>query len=341
MSQDLYRNQIRELVESVRLEESNVIVRDRKIDLASVETSVLGQQREFVLLRLQQIIYNEFYCGIPIELGGLTDTNDNRAVLGDCFLRRLSQFNNGSEAWDRGWSLETVSPHGLATLAKGGERKFVNFGEFVAADSFQLPLRPGSVVNIYQPREVTQAGNYFYYVLGSKMLPHPTFSNQVRFYWSIEAEGMYLLVSLLTATLNKYRIPFSLKCPSVPGHFARRDAAVLYATASHVKLLCDLISGFYHEVVAHLRPDSPAFTKPLASGLSFAESPKDGESFGMARAKLIAEGLLNAHSEGAKDCDQQLQEVLRTFERLGYDLERLYCNPLSHYPYNFGGFENK
>ena len=75
----------------------------------------------------------------------------------------------------------------------------------------------------------------------------------------------------------------------------------------------------------------PLFTREIAPGLAFAESPPTRESFGMHRCGLIAEGLLAAEARGEREARLALlREHLTAY---GLDLDRLERNPTSRYPY--------
>jgi hypothetical protein len=336
MTREVYREQLKELVDSVRLERNSVFIRGQEINLASRSAGIVESHKNQTATQLQQLIYNHFYCQPSTDQ---SQASDSQAISIGQFLNRLSQSNYVTDGWDRGWTIKHVSREATFVLVKNGAERLSQLGEFVAADRVQLPLRPGSVVNIFEHKESMNSAEYFYYVMGARMPPTEA-GNQVRFYWSINYEGMSRLMSHLTARLNKFEIPFNLKCPSHPTYFSRRDASVLYLSAEHVTLACELISGFYEDIVSYLRPEAPLFTRVLAPGISFAESPRDGESFGMSRARVCAEGLMRAHEKQLRQPYQKLSELIETFTRYGYQLEALYRNPASHYPYNFGPIEN-
>jgi len=96
-----------------------------------------------------------------------------------------------------------------------------------------------------------------------------------------------------------------------------------------------VLANVYEEVARHLRPDAPLFTRPLAAGLALAEEPYTGESFGMQRCRILAEGLLSAHARGLRDEASRLEEVERHFAAYGLTLEAPYLNPRSIDQYEF------
>jgi hypothetical protein len=83
------------------------------------------------------------------------------------------------------------------------------------------------------------------------------------------------------------------------------------------------------EVAAALRPATPLFTLPLAPGIGLAEDPNTGESFGMHRCRLTAEGIVDAWSRGEQSGAARLAAIAAAFTRAGCDLDRPYLSPAS------------
>ena len=93
-----------------------------------------------------------------------------------------------------------------------------------------------------------------------------------------------------TAALNARKLPFHLKVLHSPQLFTRCDAGVLYLPRSAFGAAQPALRDIYAHVETELRSEAPALTKSLAPGLGLAESPA-GESFGLHRCNLIADGL--------------------------------------------------
>jgi hypothetical protein len=110
---------------------------------------------------------------------------------------------------------------------------------------------------------------------------------------------------------------------------------VLYVDKRFFRVVSRVLAGVRTEVARHLRPETPLFTKPLAEGLALAEEPYTGESFGMQRCRILAEGLLGAHAKGLRDDAARLEEVGRHFSSYGLSLDTPYLNPRSIDQYEF------
>jgi lantibiotic modifying enzyme len=71
----------------------------------------------------------------------------------------------------------------------------------------------------------------------------------------------------------------------------------------------------------------PMFTRRLAPGIAIADNPPGGESFGVSRMRLVAEGLADAWRNGPASPTARLRAVTKRFRSAGLDLRRPWLNP--------------
>jgi hypothetical protein len=162
---------------------------------------------------------------------------------------------------------------------------------------------------------------------------------QVRFYFNVAPAGGPLLLRELSSRFEYGCVPFQAKVPVVPTGYDRTDAGVLYLSDADVAVAANLVAAAYAALGATVRPDVPMFALRLAPGLAFAESPPNGDSFGMHRCDLIAEGLVRAFERGASGIEDRVAIVRERLTEYGLDVERLAFNPSARYPYRFGALE--
>lgn len=185
------------------------------------------------------------------------------------------------------------------------------------------------------PREMITAPFGHYVVLG-RPVHDATTGRQVRFYWNIAPEGGPALLRELSLRFERARVNFQAKVPVTPSGYERVDTGVLYLSDEDVGVAAHFVAGAYAALGTAVRPDVPLFALPLAPGLAFAESPPNGDSFGMHRCDLIAEGLVRAFERGATDAGDRLAIVRERLTEYGLDVARLAFNPGTTYPYRFG-----
>ena len=187
------------------------------------------------------------------------------------------------------------------------------------------------------PRE-SVTSQYGHYVMLGRPMHEAGTGRQVRFYWNLTIDGATAFVNEITRRFERARIPFQAKLPVHPAGFARADGGVLYLGDDDVDASIDAILATYAQLRTAMRADVPFFTLPLAPGLSFAESPPNGDSFGMHRCDLVAEGLVRAHESGAEGIDARVDAVLGRLTAYGLETDRFAFNPTSRYPYRLGAF---
>jgi class II lanthipeptide synthase len=288
--------------------------------------ATIGPQdaREYILYALQQQLYHYFYCpGTAVPARNPTVVG-HRLTWWTEFVGDLSAANNGTGSLEPGWRVHTiegdhivVERHGLHLWMKPDE-------VWLTHDSRP---EPGVAASIRLPKELLRRSPGFYLALGNEGLPPRHTDTVIRLYWNLVAYAAPQLVSLLTTQLNAARIPFRLKVINDPERYTRCDAAVLYVPKRSYFEITDPVTNIYRELRASLQPGTPAFTKPLAPGLGLAEDPGTGDSFGMHRCRLFAEGIMNAHDAGQRSNDERLESLAASFTATGINCEQPYLNP--------------
>jgi hypothetical protein len=178
-------------------------------------------------------------------------------------------------------------------------------------------------VRVRRPKELCASSPGFYIAVGDNALGREAV--EVRVYFNIAAAGAVPLVAACTRLLNGARIPFALKVLDHPTGFTRCDAAVLYLGAGGFDRARDPLSAIVSGCTPHLRRDAPAFALPLAPGVAVGEHRSSlGASFGASRCRLVAEGIVAAHEQGAGGLSDRLAAVARRFVAHGLDIDAPY-----------------
>lgn len=281
---------------------------------------------------LEQTLYQYCYCR---TFDGALREETPPNVQGIDLTPALSEVNATRERWDAGWQVSQVLPSGQVLARRHGRTRALWPGEFLSTDAPGMALRPGMNLSVFFMRETRTMQPGFYFAFGEAQAGELDNFNLVRFYWNVRAEGAVALMRSVTRGLNRFQVPFRMKCLTNSAFYTRNDAAVLYVDKRFYRITARVLAGVYEEVARHLRPDAPLFTRRLADGLALAEEPYTGESFGMQRCRMLAEGILSAHARGLVDEASQLEEVERHFAAYGLQLETPYLNPRSIDQYEF------
>ena len=291
-----------------------------------------------LMTTLSGILYGQCYC-YPFFKKGEKMPEPKATVTESSkeFINYLSQYNFTKEGWDRGWVVYNTDGKNHTFVQKNGELKYLIPGDYRFSDPKQQGLKVNTPVDIKIKKE-DKDNQYGFYFVYSEAMPEQS-SGVIRFYWNVSPEGAVKLVELVSTAFNRSKVPFRFKCLKFPSMYANRsDCSVLYLEKRHFKIACLLIKGFLSQLEPYLQEETPLFAKRLHKGLSFAEDPNDGSSFGMHRSDLMARALVEAHRKNINSLDKKLQEVVRVFKENGIDPAQPWLNPNSHYQYNFTDF---
>jgi hypothetical protein len=278
--------------------------------------------RAGLLEAMRHHLYECFYC--QGRAGPEHDLASGVPGTGDAvFMQALSDANSGEGSCESGWTVRDAMP-GRTVVERAGLQVWVRAADIIAATGG--PVRTGSVVALPMPKELRWRSPGFYMALGDEDLGEAEGNPVVRLYWNLHSQGAPLLVRLLTTQLGAARLPYRFKVLNAPASFTRCDAAVLYFRKRDYPRVAPIAEAAHFALGSDLKPRTPAMTKQLAPGLSLAEEPTSGESFGMHRCTLLAEAILQAHNRGARSLEDRLGVVAARFAEEGLDLAAPFLN---------------
>jgi hypothetical protein len=113
-----------------------------------------------------------------------------------------------------------------------------------------------------------------------------------------------------------------MKALNDPLLYGRTDAMVLYVARRHYDITVRIVRDLPRDVTDALVPSTPLFTEVLQPGIGIGEDPNSGESFGMNRCRLVAEGIVNAWRRGDQSVEGRLRAIGERFKQDGMDLAR-------------------
>jgi hypothetical protein len=251
------------------------------------------------------------------------------AETGAAFLAALQAANPVAQRHQDGWTVMRADAGGIWIVDAAQQPRFATLNEIVPLAN---AIAPGSPVRLVPQRHYVTAPAGHFIIFGRHGFD-PQTGRQIRFYWNLAPEGAAAFLREIGTRLERRRIPFQAKVPVDPARYARTDCGVLYLNDEDVEAARDAVAATYRVLRENLRPAVPLFTREIAPGLAFAESPPTRESFGMHRCGLVAEGLLWAEARGAREPEARLAILRERLTAYGLDPDRLELNPTSRYPY--------
>jgi class II lanthipeptide synthase len=323
-----YRDQVMQALRAASVTSATTYAwfgrRSRPLPKPVVMAMSADATREYLVGLLGSELYRSFYTqGRPV----LVDPDAARPDRpDDGFVEELSLANNGAGGWDGGWRVEKAA-RGILHVESNGLRVRVRASDCrLSRDTPAV----GDAVSVRRAKELRAASPGFYTALGDRKLAMGYEGVEVRVYFNVAAAGAAPLVALCTRLLNEAELPFLLKVVDHPMGFSRCDTAVLYLDSDGFKGVQASLADAASVCASHLRPDAPAFTRPLTPGVAVGEHrPSLGASFGVSRCRLLAEGIVDAHQRGATRLEDRLDTVARRFARRGFNFEAPYLVPAS------------
>ncbi|HEX6629662.1 MAG TPA: T3SS effector HopA1 family protein [Gemmatimonadaceae bacterium] len=269
-----------------------------------------------VISLLTEVLYGQAYARrfgsapVPTPVAGPGD--DLTAVLGAA--------HPGRDRWEDGWEIRQPLSTGRVVAGRGVDARFLWPGEFVLADGPGMQPVKGARIRVWRPRESATLQPGFWFAFGaaggSEELP------LLRVYFNLSADAAPVLVSALIGGLDRFGVPFRFKCLSRRSLYPRTDAAVLYVARRHWALAAEVVDAAAARVGRGMIDQTPLFTRRLSPGVALAEDPGGGESFGMHRCRLAAQGVWNAWRDGARGPADRLAAVEAAFAQGGVDPAR-------------------
>jgi len=245
------------------------------------------------------------------------------------FIKRLSRNNHSASRWEGGWTIYAIAPNGQISVIKGDRQRSAFPGEFITSGPPGLPPQVGATVSLQVLGESAVAQPGFYFVYGETLSDVWDEYDLLRFYFHTSGDLAPLLLDHLTRQLNRYQVAFRLKTLNEPSLYGRTDSAVLYVARRYHAVIVRIVRLMPEGLAKGLYPSVPLFTQWVQSGVGLAEEPNTGESFGMHRCRMTAEGIVDAWMAGEHSVDGRLRAIAARFSQNGFDLERPYLSPAS------------
>ena len=286
-----------------------------------------------LLDQLQRQLYRQTFCRRFAE--NYPRAPAPRDGQDEGLLQALSEANGSRGRWEQGWEIIRVEPSGQVLVEKQGRTRVLQLHDLASNGRIDPGIEIGSEITIRLDKETFTWQPGFYVAFGETPGIEEEEAALIRFYWNISSAGAVSLLGLLSDRLNRFQVPYQIKCPSYTEAYYRLDSTVLYVDRRFYRITAELLAGLYPRIADELEPETPLFTKELAPGLALAEDPGSGDSFGAHRCRIMAEGICETHLQGLEADHQRLTAVLQRFTFHGIDVTQPYLNPgsIDRYPF--------
>lgn len=242
------------------------------------------------------------------------------------FFSKLSVANRSRERWDSTWRVYQAGTNGVLSIEKRSTHREAIPGQYIFPNSPGRVPATGDYVSVRVPKESSIVQPGFYFAFGETVASDFDDALLARFYFNMTPDAVPELLEWLSTDLNRYRIPYRFKCLLQASLYDRRDSVVLYIAKRFLSPFLRLASARKSALESILCEGVPLFTKPLLRGLSAADEPGGGLSFGQSRSRLVAEGILAAWMAGEQSHKEKLDRIEARFRAAGMSLLTPYLN---------------
>lgn len=238
-------------------------------------------------------------------------------VTDNGFVMALSAGNPTALRWEPGWSVFKTEPSGAVHVRKADAATLVQPGQYAFSAGFGRAATVGDSVDLLVPRESLTLQPGMYFAFGETVASDYDNARIGRLYFHAASDQAAWLLQNIATLLNRYAVPFRLKCPTDPAHFDRTDGMVLYVARRFVAAVLRLLAPLAPELRRRLQPSVPLCSKKLLPGLGAADDPGTGESFGQSRSRIVADGIVDAWQQGRSNVQERYEAIIARFTRAG------------------------
>ncbi|GGZ01733.1 hypothetical protein GCM10010300_52200 [Streptomyces olivaceoviridis] len=249
-------------------------------------------------------------------------------VLGrtDAFAERQFQTDlcasiPADSTWEGGWKLGSPVEEKGAAVRRHGVDFFAPWAQIQGYRRMARPMA-GEPCRVRVPAAWQNLSPG--YVLATRDSEHECETDEegvrVRVYWHLTPQAAPGFLGSCFRFLGAEDVSFQVKVLSSRRSYGRADAGVLYMDKSAFHRARHAVRRVYEEVSPGLRDSVPMFTKQLLPGLSVAEDPATGLSFGQDRCLTVAEALCHSYlTDSETRTNSRQSAIVSAFRRRGID----------------------
>jgi hypothetical protein len=278
---------------------------------------------------LWPVVYTTCYTRDYRGDAALRDAAAAHAPQSDpAFVALLSAANRSRTRWDPAWEVYQVGTAGTIHVKKREAYRVAKPGEYAYSAGPGLPAGVGARVELLVLRESHAMQHGFYFAFGETIPSEFDDAQLSRVYFNATADGICGVLEYLSTELNRFGIPYRFKCLDNRAAYdqGRGDSAVLYIAKRFARLALGILDAGRNSLGTFVNPHIPLFTKEILPGVSAADEPGTGESFGQSRMRLVSRGIVDAWLEGKTDIRSRFEAVESRFKSAGLSLARPHLN---------------
>ena len=276
--------------------------------------------RQVLIATLTHELYQRYYHhhATPYLYRGPSDAVDKRpaSARGDAaFCRRLSAALGERFYWESGWRILERDPSGTVLVEHDDLVLHAATDEVEVDDT-------GTRVRFPADRPWASSG---YHVVTGTSGPMTRTAGLARCYLHLRPATAPQVFARLVTALDAVGLPFTAKVLNDPLEFGRPDSAVVYVARELMPTVVRAAVAERTRASASFGRSVPAFTREVLPGVSVADDPGPGASFGQHRCCTLANGLVTAGPNAGPGA--RLAAIRAALAEDGLNRAALHLNP--------------
>lgn len=242
-------------------------------------------------------------------------------------IEAVRRANPTRTYWSPQWIVESIGTDGSVTARRRLSRRTFRAGGFVAYDRPGASVDVGARIAVLWTKESTVSQAGYYHCFGET--PPDSWESSLvgRFYFHVDEKTAPAVVGVVAGVLNRFCVPFQMKCNLRLDRLARTDGVVLYVASRRCAAVTRMLGDRAAELRDLVTDPVPLFALRLDRGVAYADDPANGESFGQDRCAVIARGLVQAWLAGRTDSDARFETIREEWLRAGLSMDHPYLRP--------------
>jgi len=256
------------------------------------------------------------YAGWYIAPTASTARPDDPPVRGGPMTAALRAAHALAGLQEEPWVVVHAAPDGTVVATSGERSRSLRPGDYVLAGRPGAPAAPGEVVRTVGRLDSHDVNRGLWWTFTADEPERPI----GRVYLDLRPATAPRVVAEVTAALGAAGVRYQLKCPVEPVACERVDAMVLYHRLTDRAAVLAALQDRWARLGPLLDPAVPPLTCRVARGLSWADDDGGDRSFGEARCRALAAGLLGARDRWSElPAPDRLALLADTLGRAGID----------------------
>lgn len=223
-----------------------------------------------------------------------------------------------AKSFSPGWVVLACETTGAVRAMAGQRMRWLRPGEYVSQSRPGVPPAPGEQISVVDRLDHVDRERALWWTY-SPDEPAPPIG---RIYANVRPATSARAIDIAVRTLMSAGVAYQAKIPELAGAARRVDSLVIYHSRSERPAVLDAFGVAQGELKSLLAQECPPLTCEIWPGLSWADDPGNGESFGQSRCAALASAVAGAAAWNSVGLPERLEVLRSGLDQAGIDPEQ-------------------